>query len=85
MSLKSIEDEWNGFSQMVFRNVNPSPVQVEEMKRAFFGGAWAILCALKRIGEPDISEEEGIQYFEDREQEGQQFYRDLIKRYAEGN
>lgn len=85
MTLKSIEQEWQGFSSMVFAKINPSPVQVEEMKRAFFGGAWAILCALKRIDEPDISEDAGVQYFEDRQQEGQQFYRDLIKRYAEGN
>lgn len=83
--LKSIEDEWNGFSGMVFAKMDPSPVQAEEMKRAFFGGAWAILCALKRIGEPDISESDGIRYFEERQQEGQQFYRDLIKRYAQGN
>jgi len=83
--LKSIEDEWNGFSRMVFAKTNPSPVQVEEMKRAFFGGAWAILCALKEIGEPHISEADGIRYFEARQQEGQQFYRDLIKKYSEGN
>lgn len=30
---------------MIFAKINPSPVQVEEMKRAFFAGAWAILCA----------------------------------------
>lgn len=83
--LKSIEDEWVGFSGMIFAKTNPSPVQVSEMKRAFFAGAWSMLCAVKRIGEPDISEEEGIQYLEDRQSEGQQFYRELITHYAEGN
>ena len=83
--MKSIEEEWNGFSAMVFAKMDPSPVQVEEMKRAFFGGAWAMLCAVKRIGDPDISEEEGIQYLEDCQQEGNAFYRELITKYAEGN
>lgn len=83
--LKSIEDEWNEFAAMVFSNIDPSPVQVEEMKRAFFGGAWAILCAVRRIGEPDVSEDAGIQYLEDRRQEGFQFYKKLIKQYSEGD
>lgn len=83
--MKSIEDEWASFSSMVFANMTPSPVQVSEMKRAFFAGAWAILCAVKRIGEPDISEDAGVQFLEDRQTEGQKFYRELIKTYAEGN
>lgn len=84
-ALKSIEDEWVGFSGMIFAKMNPSPVQVEEMKRAFFAGAWAILCAAARIGEPDISEDEGVQFFEARQAEGRKFYRELITHYAEGN
>jgi len=83
--MKSIEEEWNGFSAMVFAKINPSSTQVEEMKRAFFAGAWAILCAVKRIGDPDISEEAGMAFLEERQSEGKQFYQDLIKRYAEGN
>ncbi len=83
--LKSIEQEWEGFSAMIFAKMNPSPVQREETKRAFFAGAWAILSATKRIGEPDISEETGVQWFEERQQEGRECYRELIIRYAEGN
>lgn len=83
--MKSIEDEWNGFSAMVFAKMDPSPVQTEEMKRAFFAGAWSMLCAVERLGEPDISEGDGVEYLEDRKQEGLRFYRDLIKRYSEGN
>jgi len=85
MTLKTIEEEWNGFSEMIFSKLNPSPVQVSETKQAFFAGAWAILCALNEVGEPHISEEQGIQYFEDRQAEGKQFYRDLIRRYGERN
>ena len=39
--LKSIEQEWLGFLAMVFSGVDPSDVQVEEMKRAFFAGYYA--------------------------------------------
>lgn len=83
--MKSIEQEWKGFSAMVFAKLDPSPVQVEEMKRAFFAGAFAMLCAVKRIGEPDITEDAGIEYLDARQQEAAAFYRDLITRYAEGN
>lgn len=83
--MKSIEEEWIGFSAMVFAKMNPSPVQVEETKRAFFAGAWAMLCSVKRLGEADVSEEDGVRYMQEREREGEQFYKDLIKRYAESN
>lgn len=84
-SLKTIQEEWEGFSGMIFAKMAPSLVQREETKRAFFAGAFAILCAMKRIGEPDISEAAGIQFIEEREMEGQAFYRDLIQRYSETN
>ena len=85
--MKTIEEEWQGFSSMIFAKMKEPPcaVQIEETKRAFFAGAWMILCAVKRIGEPDISEEDGFNYLESVHREGEQFYRDLIKRYAEGN
>lgn len=83
--MKSIEQEWLSFSAMIFDKVNPAPNQVDEMRKAFFAGAWAMLCAVKRIGEPDISETAGMQYLEARQQEGERFYRDLITAYAEGN
>lgn len=83
--LKSIEQEWSGFSQMIYAKMTPSPVQLEETKRAFFAGAWAIFCASKRIGDPDISEAEALKWFGDRQREGEEFYRELITKYAEGN
>lgn len=85
--MKTIEQEWQGFSAMIFTKMKSPPcaVQVEEMKRAFFAGAWSILCAVERIGDPDISEESGIAFLEERKQEGKAFYKDLIKRYSETN
>lgn len=70
---------------MIFAKMKPAPNQVEETKLAFFAGYWAALCAIRGIGEPDVSEAAGIRFMEDREREGEQFYKDLIKRYAEGN
>jgi len=85
--LKSIDEEWQGFSGMIFAKMKPppGPVQVEECKKAFFAGAWAMLNAVRLIGEPEISEAEGMKYLDDRQREGKEFYRDLIKRYSEAN
>lgn len=83
--MKTIQQEWEGFSAMVFAKMNPSPVQVEEMKRASFAGATSMLFAVKRLGDPDVPDDVGVQYLEDRETEAKEFYSDLIKRYAEGN
>lgn len=54
MSLKTLAEEWQGFSEMIFAKMNPppGPVQVEETKRAFFAGAWAFYRDLiKRYAE----------------------------------
>ena len=85
MALKSIETEWKGFSEMVFKNINPSSNQTEEMKKAFFAGAWVILCAMREIGKPHISEDAGVAYMEARHQEGLAFFKKLMKDYAELN
>lgn len=85
MKSKTIEEEWQGFSTRIFAKMNPSPIQRQEMKRAFFAGAWAILCSLNQIAQPEISEDDFDRFLEDRLREGEAFYRELIKRYAEGN
>jgi len=85
MALKSIQDEWDGFSQMVFANMKPAPTQVTEMKKAFFAGAWALFCALEEIGEPHISEAEGEAFLEARRAECLAFKKQLMREYAEQN
>ena len=69
MALKSIEDEWHGFSAMVFAKTQPSETQVVEMKKAFFAGAWAVFHAVEEIGEPHIPEAAGVAYLEERRAE----------------
>lgn len=87
MKLKTIEEEWTGFSEMIFSKlkVPPGPVQVEETKRAFFAGAWAMLTAFVALGGPQFSEEQAVRFLEEREEEGRAFYQDLIRKHAEGN
>lgn len=85
MVLNSIEHEWQRFSKMIFRGMNPSPTQVFEMKKAFFAGAWVIVNGAKEVGEPHVSEEEGIEYFKNLEQECLKFHKKLMQEYVEGN
>lgn len=85
--LKTIEEEWQGFSAMIFgkMKVPPGPVQVEETKQAFFAGAWAMLTAMQIVGTPEITEAEGRRFFEDRHREVKEFCRQLMWKHAEGN
>ena len=83
--LKSIEEEWQGFAKMVFGKSDVSTVQYGEMRKAFYAGAYVVVTALNRIGEPDVTEDEGVEYFENRDEECQQFYKDMIKEYSERN
>lgn len=85
MGLNSIEKEWAGFAAMIFKGMTPAPNQVAEMKKAFFGGATAMITAFNEIGGPDVTEAQGVAYIEARVQETQEFYNNLITEYAEKN
>lgn len=85
MALNSIEKEWEGFAAMAFSKCSPSPTQIAEMKKAFFAGAWAMFSALEEIGEPHISEDEGVAYLEARRAECVEFKHRLLAEYAETN
>lgn len=85
MALKSIEDEWLGFSEMVFRKMTPSETQVVEMKKAFFAGAWTLFTAIEEIGEPHVSEDAGHAFLEARRAECLGFKDQMMKEYAESN
>lgn len=85
MSLKSIEQEWDGFAAMVFAKMKPTPVQVAEMKKAFFAGAWALFSGVEEIGEPHVTEEQAERWLTERRQECLAFKRKIITEYAENN
>ena len=85
MALKTIEQEWQEFSRYIFTGISPSPIQVEETKRAFFAGSFSLLMAVREIGEPHINEDEGCEYLEERYQESMEFYEQLKERHAKRN
>lgn len=58
-----IEKEWQRFAYMVLP-ADAGLVQRREMKRAFFGGAWTALTELTQIGEPEVTEVEGVESIE---------------------
>lgn len=85
MALRSVEDEWTRFSAMIFKGIKPDEVQVSEMKKAFFAGAWMMIRATEEIGEPHVSESQAMKYLDERKAELQEFSRRLMKEYADKN
>lgn len=85
MLLKTIEEEWQIYSGMIFANLDPPAVQVSETQRAFFAGALAILKIAEMLGASGIPEDEGADYLQRLLNEAVKFSRDRIRRYAEGN
>lgn len=85
MALNSIQVEWERFAEMVFRGMTPSETQREEMRKAFFAGAWLLLAALEEIGSDHVSEEEGERYLLSRKAECEEFATRLVREYAEKN
>ena len=84
-SLISIEEQWNGFAAMVFRKMKPARNQEAEMKKAFFAGAWAMFCGCEQIGEPQVSEEQGMAWLDARRLECLDFKKRILDEYAETN
>lgn len=85
MALNSMEKEWERFASMVFRGVEPGQNQLAEMKKAFFAGAFAMLTGCRLCGEPDVTEEQGVAYMEERSQELELFFREMIAEYCQSN
>lgn len=83
--MKYIEREWDAFSKKIFDKLNPSPIQVEETKRGFFAGALAVIRIIEQLGEPDVSEDDGVLVLEKLKLESQEFFRNLLSRHAEKN
>jgi hypothetical protein len=85
MALKTIEQEWRGFAATVLPNFPPESAQYIEMKKAFFAGAWAMFAMTEEIGEDRITEEQGLQFLEERRAEILAFKDRLLAEYAGKN
>lgn len=63
MKPQTIAEQWSGFEADVLPPDAP-PVQRQEMRRAFYAGAWSMLSALQQLGDAEISEAEGCDALE---------------------
>jgi hypothetical protein len=59
-----IEQSWQSFHKQLFSGIEIGEVQLNEMRKAFFGGAVTVLSIADRIGEDSVSEEEGCRILE---------------------
>ncbi len=75
-----VMDGWESFAAAVLPP-NASEVQVTEMRRAFFGGAWFMLTTFQAIGEDSVSEDEGVAVLELAKAEMEEFYRNVGMKY----
>jgi hypothetical protein len=74
-----IKEEWNSFDKDVVP-AGAHHVQRQEMKRAFYAGAHAILCQVRAIGEDDaVSELDGVRILEGLWQESLRFKESVLR------
>lgn len=78
--IKSVAESWLSFWKAV-APPDASDTQKTEMRRAFYAGAWAVMCQVRRVGDDDVPEDAGVRHLESLHQECRAFQQ-LIK---EGN
>jgi hypothetical protein len=69
---QSVEQQWEEFWQAVAPK-DASPIQQQEMRRAFYAGAWAMLMGCAGIGDDSVSEDAGVEQLEAWKQEMEAF------------
>jgi hypothetical protein len=57
--MEIVKDAWESFERRVVADDAP-PIQRQEMRRAFYAGAWAVLITCETISAPDISQEQAV-------------------------
>lgn len=80
----TIQEEWEGFAASVLP-ANASQIQRDEMRMAFFSGAWTVVCQTIRIGTDEVSEQDGIDQINRVRAEIEEFKREYIRRYSGKN
>jgi hypothetical protein len=61
--MRTIADQWALFEKLVIP-ANAPPIQRQEMRRAFYAGAEALLGLQMEIGDGSITEEAGVAIIE---------------------
>lgn len=67
-----VRDGWQTYAERVLPT-GADAVQRQETRRAFYAGAWEILMRMADLGEPDISEEQGVAVLEATKREIQTY------------
>lgn len=70
--MNTIQAQWSTFEAMVVPK-NAPPVQRQEMRRAFYAGAEAMMRIQWAIGDESISEDAGVAILEGCRDEAQRF------------
>jgi hypothetical protein len=55
----TVKASWESFEEAVMPP-DAGRVQRQEMRRAFYAGAWAVLCTVREVGEESVSEADGV-------------------------
>lgn len=77
--LESVKAMWDSYSTRLFARTQIGETQYTETRRAFYGGVFAMLCACRRAGDPDIHEDAGVAYMQDMWDEVAAFYSEVVK------
>lgn len=83
---KTIQQEWEGFWAMV-KPENASPIQMREMKKAFFSGALVAYVQMDEAAKTQTpgAESEAAEHMQRCYEEAMEFHKTMIREYAEGN
>ena len=66
--MKTIQEQWDDFEQAVVPK-DAGPIQIKEMRRAFYAGTKHLLFEIMSLGDDDVSEEAGVDALEKYHQE----------------
>ena len=61
--MNTIQSNWEDFRKKVVPQ-NASNIQIAEMRKAFYAGAYAAISIMVKIGAEDVSEEAGVEILE---------------------
>ena len=70
--MNTIQSEWECFKENVIPK-NANNIQINEMKKSFYAGAYAAISTMIKISAEDVSEEAGIEIFETMKNECELF------------
>ena len=80
-----IEAYWKLFAKAIFGKEPVAQVQYDEMRKAFFAGATAMLRMMQAVGDDSVSEAMGVEMLDGIEEECVEFSKNLLAEFAKKN